>query len=44
MLNKALSGPAEHAVKVDMSTYDKRGRMRDNRMMTITVFVSEFNF
>ncbi|CAK8678109.1 unnamed protein product [Clavelina lepadiformis] len=43
-LNKEVTGPAEYAVKVDMSTYDKRGNMRDNRMLTITVIVSEYDF
>nr|CAB3245008.1 fibulin-1 [Phallusia mammillata] len=44
MLNEQIDGPSEHTVKVDMSTYNGKGDMRDNRMLTITVFVSEYNF
>uniref|UniRef100_F6PUJ2 EGF-like domain-containing protein n=1 Tax=Ciona intestinalis TaxID=7719 RepID=F6PUJ2_CIOIN len=44
VLTGELTGPSEHMVKVDISTYNRRGEMRDNRMLTITVFVSEYTF
>jgi len=44
MLKQELVGPSQHEVKVDMTTYNKKGKKRDNRMVTLTIFVSEFEF
>ncbi|XP_078490955.1 uncharacterized protein LOC100176194 [Ciona intestinalis] len=44
VLTGELTGPSQHMVKVDISTYNRRGEMRDNRMLTITVLVSEYTF
>lgn len=39
-----LMGPSTHVVKIDMSTYHPSGRMRDSRMLTVTIYVSMYNF
>ena len=44
VLTEAPQGPSNHSVKIDVSTYNRRGEMRDNRMLTVTVFVSEYDF
>lgn len=44
MLKQELTGPSEYLIKVDMTTYNRKGKKRDNRMVTITVFVSEYEF
>lgn len=44
VLNRSLKGPAKHQVKIDMRTYNRRGNMRDNRMLTIFINVSAYEF
>jgi hypothetical protein len=44
VLNQQPQGPSNHSVKIDVSTYNRRGQMRDNRMLTVTVFVSQYEF
>jgi len=44
VLTEAPQGPSNHSVKIDVSTYNRRGEMRDNRMLTVTVFVSQYEF
>lgn len=39
-----LIGPSTHVVKIDMSTYHPSGRMRDSRMLTVTIYVSMYHF
>ena len=39
-----LVGPATHVIKVDMTTYDVTRKKRDSRMVTVTVFVSQYEF
>ena len=44
VLNQALTGPATHTVEVEMSTYNRRREMRDNRKLNIRVIVSSYSF
>lgn len=39
-----LVGPSTHVLKIDMSTYHPSGRMRDSRMLTVTIYVSMYGF
>ncbi|XP_039248221.2 uncharacterized protein LOC120326064 isoform X1 [Styela clava] len=39
-----LNGPSRHTVKIDMATYQPNGKMRDSRMLTITIFTSMYDF
>ena len=44
MLQQSLKGPSDHQVKVDVTTYNRRGKKRDSRTVTVKVFVSEYEF
>lgn len=44
VLDQVPQGPSNHSVKIDVSTYNRKGAMRDNRMLTVTVFVSQYEF
>lgn len=39
-----LIGPSKHTIKIDMATYHQNGDMRDSRMLTVTVYVSRYEF
>ena len=41
---KSVTGPGKHRIKVDMTTYNKAGKKRDTRMVTVTIFVSQYEF
>lgn len=44
VLNHSIQGPGEYTVHVDMRTYNRKMQMRDNRMLTILIIVSPYEF
>jgi len=44
MLKQEITGPMKYQVVVDMTTYNRKGKKRDTRMATVTVYVSEYDF
>lgn len=44
IMKESLVGPAEYTLKIDVATYHPTGDMRDSRMITVQIFVSDYDF